>query len=289
MLLRGTFVRVVFAFAVASGCSTTSKATACVWKISAPNGGTVFLGGSWHALRSSDYPLPGAYDFAYRASSRLALEVDPRAMQIADKSLVKLGEYPSGDSLKNHVDPRTYDYIRRFFGVLNVPEQRITKYRPWFLSLMLQAPNLHGLSFNFGIDGFFTKRAQADSKRISGLESAREHAEVFSGLTDRQSEALLLLTFVPADPGSPNFQGMLNAWRRGDAEVLSRVSHQIFRDFPSLSERIFANRNRRWIPEIETYLRSGQSYFVIVGAAHMGGSDGLLNLLQGRGYKIEQL
>jgi TraB family protein len=40
---------------------------------------------------------------------------------------------------------------------------------------------------------------------------------------------------------------------------------------------------------IENYLRSDQIYFVVVGAAHMGGPDGLLTLLRSRGCKIEQL
>jgi uncharacterized protein YbaP (TraB family) len=62
-----------------------------------------------------------------------------------------------------------------------------------------------------------------------------------------------------------------------------------FRDFPSLGERLLAVRNRNWIPKIEQYLRSGQTYFVVVGAAHMGGPEGILALLRARGYKIEQL
>ena len=48
-------------------------------------------------------------------------------------------------------------------------------------------------------------------------------------------------------------------------------------------------RNRNWIPKIEGYLRSGQTYFVVVGAAHMGGPSGVLALLRERGFKIEQL
>jgi uncharacterized protein YbaP (TraB family) len=36
-------------------------------------------------------------------------------------------------------------------------------------------------------------------------------------------------------------------------------------------------------------LRSGKTYFVVVGAGHMGGPNGLLALLRSRGYRIEQL
>jgi uncharacterized protein YbaP (TraB family) len=70
---------------------------------------------------------------------------------------------------------------------------------------------------------------------------------------------------------------------------LTRVTREGFRDFPSLAERLLDARNRNWIPKIEGYLRSGQTFFVVVGAAHMGGPNGVLTLLRARGYKIGQL
>ena len=48
-------------------------------------------------------------------------------------------------------------------------------------------------------------------------------------------------------------------------------------------------RNRNWMPKIEGYLHSGKIYFAVAGAAHMGGSNGLVTLLRNRGYQIEQL
>jgi hypothetical protein len=62
-----------------------------------------------------------------------------------------------------------------------------------------------------------------------------------------------------------------------------------FRDFPSLGRRLIDVRNRNWLPKIEDCVRSGQTYFVVVGAGHIGGADGVLALLRARGYKIEQL
>ena len=113
--------------------------------------------------------------------------------------------------------------------------------------------------------------------------------EIFSGLSDRQSEAMLLLMFMPAEKGSSQGARLVDAWRKGDADTETRIFMDGFRDFPSLGERLLAVRNRKWIPKIEQYLRSGQTYFVVVGAAHMGGPEGILALLRARGYKIEQL
>jgi uncharacterized protein len=262
---------------------------ACVWKVTRGTN-VLYLGGSIHALKSSDYPLPTAYNRAFDASDRLVFEVDPKALLESSKGILKAGEYPKGDSLKNHVDPRTYDYLQRVFGLLKVPETKFARYRPWFLSLVLQAPALHGMSDTLGVEEFLLRRARANSKPVSGLESAREHAEVFLGLTDRQSEAMLLMMFLPTQRsrGSTGDE-IARAWRRGDADTDTRIMVDEFRSFPSLADRFLTDRNRKWIPKIEGYVESGKTYFVVAGAAHMGGPRGLVAILRARGYHIEQL
>ena len=283
------FSRIVVVSALAIfGCVSHIDA-ASVWKVTGPSGGTLYLGGSVHALQSADYPLPAAYNRAFDASTRLSFEVDRKALLNSSKGLNKAGQYPSRDSLKNHVDPRTYAYLVRLFALLKIPEEKIAKFRPWYLALLLQAPDLHGLSEELGVEEFLMKRAQANSKLVFGLESARGHMEIFSGLSDRQSEAMLLLMFMPTEKGSTQDGRLVDAWRKGDADTETRIFMDEFRDFPSLGERLLAARNRNWIPKIEQYLRSGQTYFVVVGAAHMGGPEGILALLRARGYKIEQL
>src|SRR5438067_13547094 len=84
---------------------------ACVWKVTSAAGNVLYLAGSIHALQSTDYPLPSAYNRAFDVSERLVCEVDPKALVQSSRGLIKAGEYPKGDSLKNHVDPRTYDYF----------------------------------------------------------------------------------------------------------------------------------------------------------------------------------
>jgi uncharacterized protein len=201
----------------------------------------------------------------------------------------RAGKYHWGDSLKNHVDPRTYDYIRRFFALLHVPEKEFSKYKPWYIRLALESPGLYGLSENLGVESFFEQRARINSKPIVGLESVREHMDIFSGLSDRSSEALLLITFIPADKGSPTFSRMMSAWRHGDADYLAKVTREGFKDFPEMADRILDERNRNWIPKLEGFLSSGRTYFVIVGTAHMGGPHGVVALLKAHGYRVEQL
>jgi uncharacterized protein YbaP (TraB family) len=266
---------------------SADASSGCVWKVTGPTGGTLYLGGSVHALRSSDYPLPPAYNRAFEASERIVFEVEPKALSGSGDALIKAGHYPKGDSLKNHVDPRTYDYLRRVFALMKIPESKYSQCRPWLLVLLLDSPE-NGVSDELGVDEFLTKRAQANSKPAFGLETAREHAAVFSGLTDKQSEALLLINLIPQTGGGDR-GNIVSAWRRGDVDALARMTRESFADFPAFGVRIIGARNRNWMPKVEEYLRGGKTYFVVVGAAHLGGGDGLLALLRARGYRLEKL
>ena len=261
---------------------------ACVWKVTAPNGKIAYIGGSVHALQKSDYPLPPAFMRAFDASSRIAFEVDARALKESSESLVKEGKYRKGDSLKNHVDPRTYAYMTRLFELMNVPEESLAEWRPWFIVVMLQAISSRRALPEEGVDEFFMRRAAKRSRPVIGLETVQEHAGVYSGLTDRESEILLLTTFIPSGVAMGR-DNIMKAWRRGDADALAMMMQRESAEFPAFHERLVNARNRAWIPKIEKFIESGQTYFVVVGAGHLGGSNGVLSLLRAKGYQIAQM
>lgn len=285
----GLGFRVGWIVAAAIAFAQLAQAANPVWRVTNTRGQTLYLAGSIHALRSADYPLPAAFNQAFESSSRLAFEVDQQALKRSSADILRLGKYPAGDNLKKHVDPRTYDYVRRVFALMHVPETKFVEYRPWLLSLMLDSPAVRGLSEDLGVEEFLMRRAATNKKPSVGLETAHEHAQVFSGMSDVQAEATLLLTFLPRAAGDISSAQLITAWRRGDIDVLWHAVHDSFREFPSLGERLLEDRNRAWIPKIEGYFASGQTYMVTVGAAHMGGPQGLHALLKARGYRIDPL
>ncbi|MBS0658834.1 MAG: TraB/GumN family protein [Verrucomicrobia bacterium] len=266
--------------------SALAQSRTSVWKITSPEGRVAYLGGSIHKLRSTDYPLPAAFNRAFDLSQRLAFEVDPDAMSSMSAELEKAGTFPAGDSLRNHVDPRTYAYVVKVFGAVGMPEAKVARLRAWYLHMLIGASAPGG---EIGVERYLGKRARDNDKKIEGLATAREHARVYSGLNDKEAEALLLLTFIPQKGQGAGYRDRLTtAWRRGEADQLARAIHTSYADFPAMAERLLGARNRAWIPKIEGYLRSGQVYFIVAGAAHMGGPDGVVALLRARGHRVEQ-
>ena len=145
------------------------------------------------------------------------------------------------------------------------------------------------MNFELGVEKYFQRKAEASRKPIEGLETAAEHAEVFSGLSDKASEALLLITFIPTEHGTSEFNDMMASWRRGDSDALAKSVRDGFSDFPAMARRLLDERNARWSPKIDSYLASGKTYMIVAGAAHFGGKNGVVAILRNKGYKVEQL
>lgn len=272
----------VLVFILGTVCAANA---ASVWKVTGPNGGIVYLGGSIHGLESTDYPLPPAYNRAFDLSSRLVFEDDEKASPGKLKNFVKTWEYPKNDNLKNHIDPRVYDYLRRVFALAHVPEKQFSKLRPWALVLAFVSGGTNSL----GVESYLGQRAHRNHKPIEGLESFHEHTKIISGLDDHQAQLVLLAGFIPQATGTDKRKFIVSEWRAGHVDAIARDMRNDYKDLPSFYQRLIVNRNRNWIPKIERYMQKRDPSFIVAGAGHMGGPDGVLALLKARGCKIEEM
>jgi len=82
---------------------------------------------------------------------------------------------------------------------------------------------------------------------------------------------------------------MLSAWRVGDTRKLAEQAENIYKASPVLHQALLVERNRRWLPRVEKLLREKDNYFVVVGAAHLVGDVGLLEMLTRDGFEVRQL
>ena len=145
-----------------------------------------------------------------------------------------------------------------------------------------------GLDSQAGIEQRFTAKAAADHKEIRGLETLQEQLNLFAQLSDRQQTQYLLSSIEDAQQADQELGQMLAAWRAGDTDGLAKILNRGFNEFPELYTRLTVDRNRRWMTPLENMLHEQDDYLVIVGALHLVGKDGLLDLLEHRGYKIVQ-
>jgi uncharacterized protein len=98
----------------------------------------------------------------------------------------------------------------------------------------------------------------------------------------------LLQSLEEADDAEREVDEMIAAWRAGDVAGLEKFLGKGMKEYPELYRPLTVDRNRRWLARLETMLNEQRDYLVIVGALHLVGKDGVLDLLEKKGYKIEQ-
>ena len=107
------------------------------------------------------------------------------------------------------------------------------------------------------------------------------------GLANLQARLLELTLDENADLDA-ELANLGRAWRNGDAGGLEKLLLRDYREFPDLYESIVYRRNRAWVPQVEALLQGEEDVLVVVGALHLVGERGLIELLRRRGVRAER-
>ena len=148
-----------------------------------------------------------------------------------------------------------------------------------------------GVGPNLGIDKYFLSKAEG-KKKILELESIDYQINLLSGFSDEDQELFLIYTLKDLHLMEQEVNQVTQAWISGDTKSMeSLLTKSVSEDkrLSTIFEKMIFERNRRMASKIEDFLRTKETYFVIVGAGHLVGNQGVIELLRGKGYLIEQL
>jgi uncharacterized protein YbaP (TraB family) len=197
--------------------------------------------------------------------------------------------YRNGRTLKDDLSPETMQKLRSFYGDDLERYQNFTPAGLLFWSEFLNSQGEEGT----GVDDVFTALAHKHFKPIHSLDDHSTVQLVMPTLdaifeatkrdiAERGADAVISekLTESGDDEGE---------WRHGDLAATERVHAEVTRISPELYQRLLPERNRKWMPQIQHALREERNVMVLVGAAHLGGKEGLLQMLRDAGYNPERM
>jgi uncharacterized protein YbaP (TraB family) len=273
------------------GC-LTAHAGSPVWAIRGEHN-TVYLAGSVHLLKAEDAQLPAAFDRAYTHSSGLVMELDMDNLNPLEAAswMLENGALPEGTTLRKKIGETRYQRVLSEAKRLGMPVELLDQFQPWVIGLQLLELQYAQLGFQAdqGVEQQLDHRAQADGKKIRGLETLAEQLGVLGGMSDDDQAHFLDMVVTEMHDVGDETQTVIRAWRTGDAQRLASLLSDEYKSFPALYRMLVSERNKRWMPQIEQLLQEKQDYFVVVGALHLVGDGGLLDLVKRDGYKLEQL
>ena len=268
-----------------------AQTRAFAWKATR-GAGVVYLVGSVHMLTTDFYPLAPSLDAAFKDSDLLVEEADLNEMLSPNTqfSMLSKGMLPAGQTIDKVVSPATLALINQHSGGA-LPLEALKQFKPWFLAMTLEALEWQSAGFDasLGLDKHFFDRAQTEGKSIQGLETTDFQISLFDGMTMDQQDRFLAETLKGVDKEKASVARLTGAWKAGDAATIERLVMADVKSDPVVYDRLLVSRNKTWLPKIEALLSRPRHAFVVVGAAHLVGPDGLVAMLKAKGYQLVQL
>ena len=269
-----------------------AQAATSVWEVSRGDA-RLYLGGTIHVLRQSDYPLPEEFSQAYAASDEIYFEIDlNKAMAPAfQATILRIGSYSDGRSLQNVLSEDVHTRFYALAGKFGIPHGDLDHIKPSLSTAMLLLLELGNLGFDLpqGVEMHFLERANRDGLPQGALETLEFQANMIAEVGAGNEEAMIADFLEQIETIEDSTREVVSAWRKGDVGVIEKTMLKDMAAFPEDYEATITRRNRNWVPQIMAMLKDADVEFVLVGVGHMPGKDGLLELLRQQGATVRPL
>jgi len=268
-----------------------------LWEVKKGNT-KVYLFGSVHLMKPEVYPLNPVIEEAFEDSDILVVEVDATKldMESVQKLIMEKASYEEEKTIQSVLSEEHYRKLSDEFaasGMMTI--DMVKQFKPWYVMINLASLRIMklGMDPKLGIDVHFLDKAKENKETIE-LETADFQLKLFSGLGDRVQLNLLKEAIDNPEETTEMMDKILAAWQIGDAEAIDKLIVEKVKKVPELKpfyEKMFPERNIKMTEKIEEFLtkQDGKKYFVVVGAGHYVGEEGILKLLKKKGYKAKQL
>lgn len=259
--------------------------TGLLFKVQKGRGAPNYLFGTMHSDDPRVRKLVTQLAWALAKSRILAVEVEPD--ELAAISLVSRMVDPAGNDLHKTLGDRLFlqavEQVRR----LGLPEMAINHYKPWALAVLFSLPPLHGEV----ADQYIVAIARKQGKSVIGLETIDEQLSAFDELPLTDQNTMLIHALNNVDQMPMIYQQLTESYLARDLGELLRISEQNFdtaeqAQIERFQKALIDSRNRRMLERLKEQILSG-GVFVAVGALHLPGERGLLNLLLDQGFSVE--
>lgn len=265
----------------------------------------IYLFGSIHAADERAYPMQNKVMEVYNNSDYLAVELDLMAFKSdlsAQMEMLQMFLCENGKTLKDYLSSEGYAIIVEYMKDNDIYISTYEMYRPAMIYSLLSNVTIEKskLDSKKGIDMYFLSEAKKDKKEILEIESAQMQYNLLSSLPDELYELIILSYIEQEEQEISDLKELYEGWLSGDVKSLSSSDDfdidkikvgkfefdkemELLNDF---NNELINNRNDGMNSVIDNYFKEGKNVFVVVGAAHVVGDNGLVNSLVKSGYNV---
>lgn len=264
-----------------------------LWRIES-NTATVYLGGSIHILKPGLYPLAPQYQAAFDIADFFVTEVDaseldPQKMQF---QLTRFGVLEPEQSLASVLPERVYADLQSAGEDYGLPMSALERFKPAYVTQQLAVMALLSVGYSpqHGMEQHFQQ--QLGDRQTLGLETVEFQLDLLLNQPLAMQTQMTRDTLTQLDDFEAITADLIKAWLYGNDEVFSDAFTQqsgTSEEAQVFLTKLLDDRNVKMVEKIEGYLNTQGNYFVLVGAAHFLGEQGIITLLQEQGINVQRI
>lgn len=262
-----------------------------LWKVQRDGGPASHILGTIHSTDPRLRDLPPEVDRAFESSGIAVFEmIDHPGVKDAVAQAMQL---PPGRRLEDILGPELFRRTAEAAAKLGIPAEGLQRLKPWALSTFLIYPQVELLRLAQGepaFDNWLQAEANRRGKTVYGLETLEEQIGVFDEMSE--AEQVAMVADMVSDHGriQTQFNRIFRAYLKGDLSVAMAVANDVSGvSDPAAAERfrqrLLDDRNITMVEDMTPLLREGGA-FIAIGAAHLPGDGGVLDLLENQGYSV---
>lgn len=246
-----------------------------------------YLFGTFHLLCRDDIHFSEQLKKAIQRSNTIYMEMD-----MDDPSTMLSGmlymNMKDGKKLEDLYSAEEYERLKNYFSdTLKMPLALLQKAKPYFLVALLY-PRMMNCETPAGVEEELMKIAKESKKEIKGLETMQFQASVFDSIPYEWQAKELLKSIDSFSVYKDEFDKMLAMYKNQQLDSMESMIDKSEFGADKYGDLLLTDRNKNWVKQLKTIMKN-ESVFVAVGAGHLVGDTGLINLLKKTGYKVEPL
>ncbi len=268
-------------------------ANSLLWEISG-NGlaESSYLFGTIHIINKEDYFLPEGTLSAIDQSSDVVFEIDMTEMNDISKvmPLMQKAFMENDLTLKDLLSEEEYALVNDHFQGMGLPLMFMERIKPMFLTVFASGDINPGDLQSGEVKSYemeFAEMAQESNKTIGGLETIEYQISIFDSIPYTEQAQMLVESIQSSDLGDDQFKELVDLYKQQNVAQL----YEMMKGDESINEHedvLLIQRNKNWIPVMSERMASTKTFFA-VGAGHLGGPMGVINLLQEAGYTVKPM
>ena len=246
-----------------------------------------YIFGTIHLICPDNFFVPKGTEEKFKIAQQVFLEIDmddPQMMMKTQKLMMSV----DGKKLKDIMNESDYQVFSKYFKKISGMDVAMFGSAKPMVYMSFALMKSVGCPMPKSYEEYFVKEAKTEKKEVFGLETIEDQVAVMDRATTEQQVGWLMDAVKETENGNAIYDQMIDLYKKQDIEALTKMISGQMVGMKGMQDELLDKRNQNWIPAIEQNIRQKSTFFA-VGAGHLGGEKGVLELLQQKGYTVKSL